>query len=468
MYLKKFIKEFKRQVVPNRITYISSICFLLLFLSTMNVWAGTIFEFHPFFTPEAVYNDNIFTTRSDTRSDWITTLSPGFITSLLHPRFNYTLEYRPGIVYYLHHPENDYTSQEVNFKGIIELTPRLTLSLYERYIRSINSLVTELEETDYERSLRRRTLIMFNRNIISSQLKYRFGRDNLISLYYRNTNYRSGDPLENDYVESYCKSEMEYWFNVRNALNLKTHFTKGNFDFTNTDLLYSVDITVRYIRRFTPHFDLYGEYGAGVADFEERRYFMSLDRRREVQVDSQDVEDYDLRKFNLGFEWQLPQNFHIEGSIGYFWRSGKGSRDDQGITSLFEIDKSLEDLTLSLTWESGYSASYFAVRDSGFTEFWRIKTDLAYNYHDILEFRCHGSYGYREYTFGRGTGSAITKREDYQYMYNISLNYHILRNYGLLRDLSFKMQFSHVELDSSVDYNYYITNQFTANITATF
>jgi hypothetical protein len=146
-----------------------------------------------------------------------------------------------------------------------------------------------------------------------------------------------------------------------------------------------------------------------------------------------------------------------------------GNRDDQGITSLVEIEKATENLTMGINWESGYSANYFAVRDSGFSEFWRLSTNLTYNYHDKLEFSCRGAYGYDEYTYGReGEGFASEAREDYRYNFNTQLTYYIVRNYLFLRELLLELEFHHVENDSSLDSDYYINNQFMARITATF
>ena len=277
------------------ISFLSKTCFILLFifLTLPKAWAGSIFEFKPTFSTQVKYDDNIFLDRSSTRSDWITTLSPGFNTSLSNPRFNYELEYHPGFVYYLHNPEIDYTSHDVRFNTTMELTSRLTFSLYERYRRSNQIDFEEMTETDHEREVRRRTLTTFNRNVVAPKIEYHFGRENLISFYYRNTCYRGGKPLDDDYRESYLENEIEYWFNTKNAISIRSHFTKGNFDI-EPDLLHSIDITARYIRRFTPHFQIYGEYSWGETDFEERRYFQNLDDRREFQVRSEDIEDYDL------------------------------------------------------------------------------------------------------------------------------------------------------------------------------
>jgi uncharacterized protein (PEP-CTERM system associated) len=175
---------------------------LLLCLTCSEAWAAPIFEFHPLFSSEARYDDNIYLTRSNTRSDWITTVSPGFLTTLSHPRLNITAEYKPGFVYFLHNPQHDYTRYDVNFNGILELTPRLIFSLSDVFLRANDPQIDELVETDYERSIRRNTRSLYNRNLVAPQLEYRFGRENIARLYYRNTNYRAKDPEDDDYREN--------------------------------------------------------------------------------------------------------------------------------------------------------------------------------------------------------------------------------------------------------------------------
>lgn len=452
------------------IAFSSKTCFIILFLFSLlpTAWPGTIFEFHPLLESETQYNNNIFYERSNTRSDWITTLTPGFVTSLKNPRFNYTLEYRPGLVYYLHNPELDYDSHEVEFNAAIKLTPRLTFTFYDRYIRSNQIILDELTDTDYEREVRRTTLTTFNRNIISPKLSYRFGDENLISLYYRNTAYRSEQTSDDDYREQYVENKIQYWFNIRNGIRILSHFKKGNFDI-ESDLLNSFDVTTRYIRRVTHHLELYGEYGYGETDFEERRFFQNLDDRREFQVDTQDLEDFDLNNFNVGFEWFLPWNASMEGSIGYFWRNGVGHRDDQGINSLFEVKKSTENLTFSLKWNSGSSANYFSNRDSGFSKFWRISNELIYRYQNRLEFKLLGSYGYREYTDDRGDIiQGRENREDYKYSLNPLITYYLLQNVGFLKHLSLEFEFNYSENDSNRDADYYINRSYTGRIVAAF
>ena len=448
------------------ITLLLSLC-LLTFFYGASVQAETVLKFDPFIIVEEMYDDNIYLSRSNTRSDWITSVLPGFLTSVANPRYSADLRYSPGFIYFLHNPEFDYTSHEITFTGRAELTSRLTASLYEFYIRSNDPDLDEMVDTDYERSLRRNTREIFNRNIISPQLEYGYGRDNKIRLYYRNTNYKSEDPGEDDYRENFVEAQLDHWFNVRNGITLLCHFTKGNFD-RDADLLHSIDISPRYRHRFTPHFELYGEYGYGTADFEETRLYRSLENGRQLQIGSEDNEDYDLQRFNVGFEWQLPQNLRLLASMGYFWRDGKADSDEQGITSLATIEKSFRDFRFNLGWESGYSANYFAVRDEGFIKFWDISAGATYTYRQNLELRVRGSYGFDEYASERGRTVLEEDREDYRYLGFFQITYHVLRNYGLLSDLALEFTFNHRELDSDLDTESYINNQFIGKITATF
>jgi hypothetical protein len=188
-----------------------------------------------------------------------------------------------------------------------------------------------------------------------------------------------------------------------------------------------------------------------------------------------DREDYDLHKFNFGFEWQLPDNLLLEGSLGYFWRYGKGDRDEQGINSLLAIEKAINEVTLHLSWTSGYSANYFAIRDSGFSQFWRVRGDITYRYQEKLELRLGGAYGYEEYTDIRTTDPleellylAEDGRENYTYSARLGVVYHILRHYGFLDDLSIEFEFRHIENDANTSEDRYISNRSIARATARF
>ena len=84
------------------------------------------------------------------------------------------------------------------------------------------------------------------------------------------------------------------------------------------------------------------------------------------------------------------------------------------------------------------------------------------------------SYGYVDYADTRSTDFRETiefiqeGREDYRYRVGTTLSYKILGNYRCLSDLSLKIDYNFIEVDSDVDTDYYINNQYLFRITATF
>lgn len=435
--------------------------------------AATLFDFQPLIEIEQRYDDNLYLTSSNTRSDWITRILPGFSTSLLDPRFNLELAYTPAIVYFLHNPEFDYTGHELNFNTTLHLTSQLTYSFEENYIRSNEPDIVEGAETEDERNLRRDTRAIINLNSINSRLNYNFGRENNFNLYYRNTNFRSQDHFEDDFREHYADTTLDYWFNIRNGISLLFKYTKGNFDI-QTDLLYAYQIAPRYRFRLNPHFELFSEYAYSETNFEERKIYQALDESRSILIDTEDLADYDLHQFNIGFIWQLLQNLNINGSIGYFWREGVDSRDDDGLISLFSIEQTTQDLIFNLTWESGYNANYFAVRDSGFSKYWTVSASTTYSYRDKLIWTIRGSYSYVDYEDIRPTdleeaiGFILDGRDDDRYRFMTRLSYQLLSNFGYLSDLSLEVEYRFAEVDSNLDNSSYTNHQSLGKIIATF
>ena len=126
LYLKKNFAFFRIYSIINVIIF-----FALLFFSNVNrALAATQFDFQPSIGVEARYDDNIFLSSSDTRSDWITRILPGISTQLLNPRFDIGLSYTPTVVYFLHNPQFDYTVHELNFNTTIECPKKFQYNFY--------------------------------------------------------------------------------------------------------------------------------------------------------------------------------------------------------------------------------------------------------------------------------------------------------------------------------------------------
>lgn len=431
----------------------------------------SIGNFNLFLTPtiavQEEYNDNIFLSRIVERSDWITTISPGFTLHLLQSRVTIDLTYSPGLVYFLHNPQFDYTSHDQFFSGFFNLTPRLTFSLDQKFIRTNDP---EIEDTSYleqELLLTRDARFELDRISVSPRLDYQFGIENSLAASYRYINSNNKDPREDDFTQQDADISLTYWFNRKNGFDLLFGYERGDFE-EDTDLLNAYNFTGRYRYRFTQHLEVFTEGSAVLRDYEETRTLqvrtnpIGIPRRTIV---SEDLEDEDIYRSKIGLTYSYSPTMDLAGSFGYYWRKGADG-DDDGFNTMLRLTKTNRKLTFVLSWTNGFRTDDFAYRDSGSYEYWTISTDLNYLYSQRLEFNLSGSYGTNDYSTSRATTAAVDirdeNRDDDIYRSRFSVNYQLFKH------ISLEFEFRHDEVDSNQVEQYYIVNRCIGRITATF
>lgn len=82
------------------------------------------------------YNDNIYLTNTDRKSDFITSITPGLDLSLKSSRTEIVLGYHPGFNYYASHSDKNNVSHAANAGAILKLSERLTVSVKDTYVKS--------------------------------------------------------------------------------------------------------------------------------------------------------------------------------------------------------------------------------------------------------------------------------------------------------------------------------------------
>ena len=127
-----------------------AIC-IFVFSSIASADVGDFFsKFHPSLTVQEEYNDNIYLTSTDRKSDFITTIYPGIRFSTLPARVTtpgqilqapedpagLDLDYRLGLVFYARENQNDYVSHAGTLNTWYTHGQRLTLRLRDYFIRS--------------------------------------------------------------------------------------------------------------------------------------------------------------------------------------------------------------------------------------------------------------------------------------------------------------------------------------------
>ena len=113
---------------------------ILFFLMCLPFQAGAAgnlhygaLEIHPSVSLEETYNDNVFATPTDTRSDWITTIAPGIKLFLPIRAHQFTLEYDAAIKRFNDFTSENTTDQHASAAADLKLGSLFGVKLKETY-----------------------------------------------------------------------------------------------------------------------------------------------------------------------------------------------------------------------------------------------------------------------------------------------------------------------------------------------
>src|SRR4030043_990927 len=216
--------------------------------SIVNAELGDLFSyFQPYISVQEEYNSNIDLTPTNRRDDYITTVSPGLKFSTLprsevtrahqaptaEQKFGMDLDFNAGFVFYAKEEDNNFTSLNGSLNAWYLFSPKLSVRVRDYLIRS-----DEIREADFSATaIEGQTLISittrrvpYYRNVFEPSVEYRFGRENIFGINYRNNTYRIKSQLFEDSMENYINPRLTYWFNIRNGITLDYGLTLGEFE----------------------------------------------------------------------------------------------------------------------------------------------------------------------------------------------------------------------------------------------
>lgn len=402
---------------------------------------GLFTYLQPYITLEGEYNDNINLTARNRMEDFITTISPGIRFSTM-PRSPVTgefrrvptaeeklgvdLDFRAGFVFYAKEEDYNYISLSGLLNGWYAPTRNLTFRVRDYLIRS-----DEIREADYavtaiegqrflSRTIRRET---YYRNVFEPSLEYRFGRENLFALGYRNTLYEIQSRTAEDSMENTVSPRLSYWFNIRNGIYLEYGLTSARFQ-RSADWIGHM-ITGRYIHRFNPRTSLFGDYT-----------YLSRD------VDSPSI-DYTVHRPSLGMEHAFSPTLSGRGQIGYFWQNPSRGSTTGGVYYELLLAQRAEKTTYTLSLQGGYVEEYFTAENLGFTKSHRLIGSISHRPLERMTVGLRGSYERARYADG-----GIDR------IWGVGVN----GSYQILRWLGLSLELSHRENHSKVsdrDYSEY-------------
>jgi hypothetical protein len=194
--------------------------------------AGFSYEFSPTLSIGLTekYNDNIYLTNENRKSDFITTISPGIDLSYKSMRTELMLGYHPGFNYYASHSDRNNVSHALNFGALVKFSERLTLSVKDSFIKSEDS---QDIRTVYEGSLQRN--IKRQINSLSGDLAYKISPrlTSTLSGGYSDTR-TSGSSSSTGDLKSYSAGlSLSYLLSERTSIN--ANYRRSEYDYVSND-----------------------------------------------------------------------------------------------------------------------------------------------------------------------------------------------------------------------------------------
>ena len=326
-----------------------------------------LLKFHPYITAQEEYSTNIFLSPNANKiDDWITTVIPGLRFSHVQAGgYGIDLDVNGGYTYYAKNHDFSYWSPSGRLNAWYAVTPRLTFRVRDYLIRSDaarenqydnlynaeGQYIGNTQPDQYLLSTQRGVHAIYLRNVVEPSVEYRFGRENLASLLYRNNIYRNKNALFEDSTENTINPLLNYWFDTRNGVTLEYVLTSGHFQ-RSPDLLAN-EARGRYTYRFDPKLSLFGEY-----------IFIREDFRKPGV-------DFDVHNPSLGIEYKFSPTLTGTLQGGYFWQFSADDSRTRGPSFSLGLTQIAERTSYALFVQGGYTRDYFTAQNLGFEKYYR-------------------------------------------------------------------------------------------------
>jgi hypothetical protein len=407
-----------------------------------------LLKFHPYITIQEEYSSNIFLTNTNKIDALITTVSPGLRFSALSERtYGIDLDFVATYVYYPKYHDFSYWSPQGRLDAWYAVTPRLTFRVRDYLIRSDaarenqysnlynaeGQYIGNTQPDQYLLSTQRGGHAIYLRNVVEPALEYRFGRENLLSVLYRNNIYNNQNPQYEDSMENTINPRLTYWFDIRNGVSLDYYLTLNTYQRSPDQLVNGV--TPRYTYRFNPRTSIFGEYHFEYQDFESPGV------------------DYYVHNPSLGIQYQFSPTLTGIAQGGYFWQIPKQGSKGQGPFFNLNLTQRAKHTLYTLSLQGGYTEDYVTTQNLGFTKTYSAYGTIQHQLTQRMSVGLTGSLGRYEYS---------TDQKDW--IWRVSGN----ASYALFRWLTLSLRGSYTQNHSNISNSSYTEYRGIFGITATY
>jgi hypothetical protein len=419
--------------------------FLVLLLPTSGLAQVTERTFTPRISVDETYDDNIELTKNDKKSDWITTVSPGFNFAVNSQHTRLRLDVSGGRSFYLDHSSRDATRLDTTLSLDQKVSSRLSVLASDTFARTEDQITLEngaITDVSREREIH-------YHNTGEAGLSYQFGPENRVNFGYRNYLYWSESDLEEDSLGNEGFFTLTNWFGPRFGTELAGSVLRATFEQSNA---------------FTgvPHEDFYNYTGAATVNYRwhpSRRVYVRyqiLDHRPDETSVETGTFDYRVHQGTLGTSLAFGPHTTLDVGAGYFFQDVDSGEDRDGPVANVLLSTRRERLTLRLGGNGGYDESYFTSENLGFAKYWEAVGAVEYQLTAPLAVLASGSYRWEKYYDTTGAGE---DRTDKTWLATAGFRY------AFLRYLTLSLDGTHTERSSDVREEEFTDNRATLRLT---
>jgi hypothetical protein len=399
--------------------------------------AELLSKIHPYISISEEYDDNLNLTPSNKKDDFITTVQPGIKFSNMDKTGGLDLDYKLGLVFYNKDRDKNYVSHNAQLTGKYQPKEHLSFTIRESFTRSDEPREREYFTTSADNSYFLSTdtkRYIYWRNVISPTIEHQFGPENRIGVTYRNNIYQTEDPTGKNSREDYISPYYTYWFNRQNGIHFEYGYTRG--DFEKEPDLKDHRGNIRYTRRFSAKSSAFADY-----TFSSRAY------------DNPGL-DYDVHEPTIGATFALTPALTALLQAGYYWKvPGIGGRMS-GFSYRGELASVDPRTSYRIVLQGGHKEDLFTAENLGFSQYNRLSL---YATHKLTR---RFSIGFNE-SLEKAKYENPT-HEDVIWVIGGNLSYQVVKW------MTFSLDFTHSERDSTIDANDYTDNRGMFRITATY
>ena len=180
------------------------------------------FTLTPSLAVSETYDDNVLLSSTDRQSDFVTSISPGLRLTVRDPRWDVTLAASARADYYADRPDLNSTTDHQNgdLAVAFRATPRLTVSLTDTFIRSLNPA-----EADTANGITTGRFRSYS-NTVTPAVRYQITPLTLLGLEYSFAILRSDSPFTRDQDTHEGRLSVERQFTPRTSGTLRYIFSR--------------------------------------------------------------------------------------------------------------------------------------------------------------------------------------------------------------------------------------------------